>query len=305
MLICSIVVALLLAVIVRRLIGSSWVGFAFGLLLLTLPAFRFWLYLLRADLIGIAFSVIGITLYLLKQKGWIWSIPFFALAAFCKYSLLGAPLAVFVHLIVNRKKKQGIGFAMGLGSACLIAFFVLQSTTGGWFAFHMFSTHVDPYSLVQFLGLAALVAAKRSVGHGPCGVVCSTRSLRSQPSFSVYLLCIELPHCAHGWKARINDESLCRVDGGVLPVCGARLFVAMVEVPTAWDADNGAAKCLDPSCSHRGESLQRAAVRPIGGVWAGISTGSRFAVFSDSLPEPRTYTCCREAGRHFGSVCLR
>ena len=158
-LICSIVVALLLGVIVRRVIGSSWVGFAFGLLLLTLPAFRFWLYLLRADLIGIAFSVIGITLYLLKQKGWIWSVPFFALAAFCKYSLLAAPLAVFVHLIVNRKKKQGIGFAMGLGSACLIAFFVLQSTTGGWFAFHMFSTHADPYSLVQFLGLAALVAA--------------------------------------------------------------------------------------------------------------------------------------------------
>src|SRR5580765_2517385 len=111
-LMCSILVALLLGTILKRLTGSPWVGFAFGLLLLTLPAFRFWLYLLRADLIGVVFSVIGVTLYLLQEKRWTWSIPFFALALFCKYSLLAAPVAMFVHLMVNRKVKQAIGFAV-------------------------------------------------------------------------------------------------------------------------------------------------------------------------------------------------
>ena len=162
-LMCSILVALLLGTILKRLTGSPWVGFAFGLLLLTLPAFRFWLYLLRADLIGVLFSVIGVTLYLLQEKRWTWSIPFFALALFCKYSLLAAPVAMFVDLMVNRKVKQAIGFAVGLASACLLVFLVLQSRTDGWFAFHMFSTHRDPYSLVQFFTLAALVAASAPV----------------------------------------------------------------------------------------------------------------------------------------------
>jgi len=165
-LICAIVVALVLGSILRLLTGSSWVGFAFGLLLLTLPAFRFWLYLLRADVIGVVFSVIGITVYLLKQKQWHWSIPFFALAVFCKYTLVAAPVAVFVHLILSRKIKQGVSFATGLGFACLLAFLVLQVTTNGWFAFHMFSTHPDPYSLAQFFGLAALVGGSAPVVTG-------------------------------------------------------------------------------------------------------------------------------------------
>jgi hypothetical protein len=174
---CSIAVSLLLAAILRRLTGSWWIGLSFGFLLLTLPAFRFWIYLLRADVIGIAFSMAGIALYLCHSppnkndnnddnkdgQRWYWSIPFFGMALFCKYSLLAAPIAVFIHLIVSRKVKRGVAFAAGLSAACALAFVVLQVRTGGWFAFHQFSTHPDRYSLLQFFALAALVLVSAPV----------------------------------------------------------------------------------------------------------------------------------------------
>lgn len=67
-LMCSVVLGLLVGAILRRLTGSWWIGLAIGLVLLALPAFRFWLYLLRADVIGVLFSTIGIALYISKEK---------------------------------------------------------------------------------------------------------------------------------------------------------------------------------------------------------------------------------------------
>jgi hypothetical protein len=158
-LICSVALSSLLAMILRRLTGSWWIGLSFGFLLLTLPAFRFWLYLFRADVIGVLFSMMGIALYLLSEKYWYWSVPFFGLAVFCKYSLLAAPVAVFIHLILNRKLRSGFVFAAGLGTASTVAFMALQIKTGGWFAWHMFSTHPDRYSLMQFFALGAVILA--------------------------------------------------------------------------------------------------------------------------------------------------
>ncbi|MGD0212933.1 MAG: hypothetical protein ABSB87_06855 [Terriglobales bacterium] len=166
MLTCSIALSSLLTVVLRRITGSWWVGASFGLLLLTLPAFRFWLYLLRADVIGVLFAMTGVAQYLLSKKYWYWSIPFFGLALFCKYSLIAAPVAVFIHLLVNRKIKLAFIFAVGLGTASTLAFILLQAKTGGWFAFHMFSTHPDRYSLGRFSALAALVLASSPVVTG-------------------------------------------------------------------------------------------------------------------------------------------
>jgi hypothetical protein len=154
---CAIALSFLAAWLLRQWTRSWWIGLSFGLLLLTLPAFRFWLYLLRADVIGVVLSIAGVTLYQAKQR-W-WSVPFFALAIFSKYTLLAAPLAVCAHLIVNRRLKEGAGFAAGVGALCLAGFAAMQWATGGWFAFHMFATHPDRYSLIQFFALASLVWA--------------------------------------------------------------------------------------------------------------------------------------------------
>lgn len=162
-LMCSVAVSLLLGTTLRRLTGSWWIGLSFGFLLLTLPAFRIWLYLFRADVIGVVFSMTGIAMYLLHDKRPYWSIPFFGLALFCKYTLVAAPVAVFVHLILNRKAKRAFVFAAGLGVASAFAFMVIQVKTGGWFATHMFSIHPDRYSLMHFFELAALVSASAPV----------------------------------------------------------------------------------------------------------------------------------------------
>ncbi|HEX8816410.1 MAG TPA: hypothetical protein VF753_12990, partial [Terriglobales bacterium] len=68
--ICSFAISFLLSCILRRLTGSWRVSVAFGLLILTLPAYRFWLYLVRADVIGIVFSLVGVAIYIWKPRLW-------------------------------------------------------------------------------------------------------------------------------------------------------------------------------------------------------------------------------------------
>ena len=86
------------------------IALSFGLILLTLPGFRFWTYLLRSDLIGIVFSLSGLALFVSKPKYKYWSIFFFAAALFCKYSLLAAPLAVLLHLFLTSQFKAAVRF---------------------------------------------------------------------------------------------------------------------------------------------------------------------------------------------------
>jgi hypothetical protein len=152
---CAIALSFLIVWLLREWTGSWWIGWSFGLLFLTLPAFRFWLYLLRADVIGMVLSLTGLMLYQRKHR-W-WSLLFLVLAIFTKYTLLAAPLALIAHLIANRKAKEAAGFAAGLGATCVAGFAAMQRATGGWFMFHMFATHPDRYSVIQFLALAGLV----------------------------------------------------------------------------------------------------------------------------------------------------
>jgi hypothetical protein len=65
--------------------------------------------------------------------------------------------------MLTRKFRRGAAFGLGLGAISMLAFMILQSRTGDWFAFHMFSTHPDRYSLMQFFALGALVWASAPV----------------------------------------------------------------------------------------------------------------------------------------------
>src|SRR5215831_18407771 len=163
---CGVVLAIVLQGILRKLGTPKIVALAFGFLLLTLPAFRFWLYLLRADVIGVVLVAIGIWIYISDQTRWYRCVPLFLGAIFCKYTLVAAPAGLFLDLLLNRRTRQALCFAGTLGGATALAFFVAQRMTGGWFAFHMFSTHSDRYSLAQFLTLAGLVWASAPVVTG-------------------------------------------------------------------------------------------------------------------------------------------
>lgn len=130
------------ATLVGRLVrlwgGTPQVGLAFGLLYLTTPVMMDWLFLLRVDLIGLAFSLTG--LYIFAQgRRWSWylSAPFFVAGLFCKFTLVAAPLACFLHAALGKDgKRKALGFGaynLALGA---LAFEWAQRRTGGWFAFH-------------------------------------------------------------------------------------------------------------------------------------------------------------------------
>jgi hypothetical protein len=154
---CAFWISGCIALVLKQYQGSTKVPWAFGAFLLCVPIFRFWLPLLRADLIGIALAITGVTLYCLKPRLWMWTVPFFTAAIFCKYTLLAAPLAIIVELILKRELKKASLFIASLGGLCLALFLLLQRTSAGYFAFHMFSTHHDPYSFKKFLALMSLV----------------------------------------------------------------------------------------------------------------------------------------------------
>jgi hypothetical protein len=156
-LLCALALSAVIATLLRRWTGSLQIAVAFGLILLAVPAFRFWTYLLRADLIGIALSISGLALFAFKPRYNHWSVFFFTAALFCKYSLLAAPLAVLLHLLLLRQVKDAVRFATLLALGSGAAFAAFQIKTGGGFAFHMFSTHPDPYSFAQVAGLTGVV----------------------------------------------------------------------------------------------------------------------------------------------------
>jgi hypothetical protein len=208
-LVCALTVSALLASLLRRWTGSLRIALAFALILLTIPAFRFWTYLLRADLIGIALSVSGLALFALKRRYKYWSILFFAAALFCKYSLLAAPLAVFLYLLVTRQFKDAARFATLLALTCGTAFAVFQVSTGGGFAFHMFSTHPDPYSLTQVFALSGLVWLSAPVVAG-LALFHVLRKIRSgEPDISaIYFLTASITSLTAGKQGSTTNHFL-------------------------------------------------------------------------------------------------
>jgi hypothetical protein len=108
-----------------------------------------WFYMLKADLTGLALTLGGLFVFVTLPRRWYLSLPFFILAIFCKYTLVAAPGACFWYAISKKDWKKA-----GLLAGSLTAFIVLgfaweQHQSGGWFAFHLFRTHPQPYSLTQ------------------------------------------------------------------------------------------------------------------------------------------------------------
>ena len=156
MLICALCICALMFTILRRWLSVP-LALTFALVPLCLPAFRFWLYFIRADLVGILFSISAVTLYVRKPKFVIWTAPFFTAAVFSKYTLVAAPVAVLAHLILEKKFKQVLQFTMALAILFAATWWTLQLQTSGGYAFQTLSTHYDRYSLKQFFALMALV----------------------------------------------------------------------------------------------------------------------------------------------------
>ena len=128
---CALTIALLL----RHWTGSLLTGAVFGAVFLTMPAVMQWLPILRVDLIGLMFSLLGIYVFT-TWKRWYVSIVFFVAALLCKFLFLSAPAACFLAMLVKGDWKRAIKFAgtfVGLAGAIVLYW---QHQSHGWFAFH-------------------------------------------------------------------------------------------------------------------------------------------------------------------------
>jgi hypothetical protein len=141
---CAIVSAALIGLLVRRHSHSLPLAAAAGCLFLTSKLTYFWMPVLRVDLVGLAFVLIG--LYLFSAGLSSWSVPLFVAAIFVKVSLLAGPAACITYLVLHRQWKRAAWFAGAGISLSVICFFVAQRLSGGWFSFHIFKTHADPFS---------------------------------------------------------------------------------------------------------------------------------------------------------------
>jgi len=140
--------AVLIALLVCHWTGSRPVGWAFGLLFLTRTPLQDWLFIIRVDLMGLAFSLTGLYLFA-KRRRWYLSVPFFIAGFFCKFTLLAAPLACLMHAVCKRDWRKALKFAVCLAIPSALIFLLLQWETGGWFVFHtIMASAGHPYSFV-------------------------------------------------------------------------------------------------------------------------------------------------------------
>lgn len=153
---CAIFSGFCVAALLRRWTGSWRIGFIFGAGFLVLPITRPWLYVLRVDFIGLAFTLAGLLVFVRSPRRWPWSALLFGAALFCKVSLIAAPAVVFICLLAENR-RSALAFLAWLAALCMGVFAVCEIRTHGWFAFHMFGTHPDRYLLKQFVLLAGLV----------------------------------------------------------------------------------------------------------------------------------------------------
>jgi len=142
---CPVVIALL----IRRQRGAVSVSVVYGALFLTMPSAQTWLSVLRVDMIGLAFSLTGLYLFLKFDRWYLSMIPF-AAAFFSKFTFVVAPAACFFYLISTGELNKSLKYLASYVALIGGAFFIIQTNTGGWFWFDtVLSSRIHFISIVR------------------------------------------------------------------------------------------------------------------------------------------------------------
>ena len=118
---------------------------AFGALFLCITVVYPWVVLLRVDMPALALALAGLWLFAVWPERWLWAGLVFVAALFCKWTMLAAPAACVAWLLSQRQWKRAGQMVAWTGLLTALVLGALQWATGGFFAFHMFGTHSDPY----------------------------------------------------------------------------------------------------------------------------------------------------------------
>jgi len=142
--IAALMAAICIGLLIRKEGQAPALAIAAGCLFIASPLVYFWMPLLRADLLGLALTLAGMCVF--RSKHWRWSVPLFVLALFVKVTLLAGPAAGLAFMIARRQWRRAAWFAAAGLAGILCVFGMAQWLTHGWFSFHIFKTHGDPFS---------------------------------------------------------------------------------------------------------------------------------------------------------------
>jgi hypothetical protein len=121
----------------------------FPLFLFSSPYFFEWSPLMRVDITGIFFTILGLfiaSLYKDYEYLIYLTIPIFIAGIMTKQTLFAAPISVIIYLFIMNKKKA-IKF-LSLFIACLLLiYYILQVFTDGNFYFHVIRCNILTYDL--------------------------------------------------------------------------------------------------------------------------------------------------------------
>lgn len=150
-LLSALAVSLLVGLLIRQYGGSGSAAVAFGALFLCITVVYPWVVLLRVDMPALALALAGLYGFATWPERWAWAAALFVAAIYCKWTMVAAPGACLLWLLGRKEYRRAAQMA-ALGLALLAGIFgALEWATHGFFAFHMFGTHPDPYSLGAFL----------------------------------------------------------------------------------------------------------------------------------------------------------
>lgn len=146
---CGALIAFLIGLLLRHFGGTLAISMVFACSFLSLDSIRNWLLTSRVDWLALALSFAGLAVFALREKRWYVAALLFSAALFVKYTLVAAPLACGLYLILRRDWKLLFRLAGTWAALCLVGFVITQQWSGGHFAFYQFSTHPDVFSWSQ------------------------------------------------------------------------------------------------------------------------------------------------------------
>lgn len=148
-LLCGALIVFLIGLLIRHFGGALAISVVFACTFLSLDSIRNWLLTSRVDWLALALSFAGLAVFARREKRWYVAALLFSAALFVKYTLLAAPLACGLYLILRRDWKLLWRLVVTSAALCFFGFLLTQRWSGGHFAFYQFSTHPDLFSWSQ------------------------------------------------------------------------------------------------------------------------------------------------------------
>jgi hypothetical protein len=129
----SALTAVMISLAVRRRTSSVEIGLACGMVYLLFPGLAFWLHDYRVDSLAVMFAVASIVApELLKGGLWV-SVITIALGSTVKQPVALIAVPLFLHLLILRRWREAILFALGVSLAGAAIWLGLCTWSGGFF----------------------------------------------------------------------------------------------------------------------------------------------------------------------------